>query len=1363
MKFKSSIIAFLLLAVAPFAMNVVEDSRSRFVADDEVLDASVYGCIDELGKAVPGSRFAPENSTLADSSDVPYRIYRVAVPAGAKPKVSVSVKKTIPLGASYCEGAILRFSPVRASAPFMKDGLWMVDVYVPLYERSGSSVRLRKNFRLEVDFAMTGSGTNPGKRALSRVVNGKGAARFGISQNALRKSLRKAAGDDYSDVQFLARFLVGDRNTDNIASHSADGLYAVDFKTIFNAMPFLQQDSLNGIPLERLRLYGASADTLSAVVPGAAGIAPTHLFEVPIEIRDHSKRGNGPANGIFDDGDTLIFVGYGSSVWKLADKGYYHSVSPYSFYQYFQLGRSSSGEGMRLSKTLPAYKGSAKDVTLMRYLRAEKDLLLRDTYYGKSVDWEGATGKEWFWHWHSRLDSTSNVSVSVPQVLNLPGRVDGGKNLLQVSFFPHRSVWASAAEREKDQVPNVSLSTQSLYERMKEIRYSFAVNGKSYSDADMSLVAYATMQVENVPLKDSGNEYLLTMLPNKRQFDRFDGYTVAYQWNPVVDSAEWYLPGKVSGLIRLPVPNGVSLLKFRDMQPVGILASEGGYAIDSVSASEDVRYLAYRNGVYRTSISVEGLPERAAGLLEDIARINSKTEYLIISAADFVEGAIALGKFRSEGKAVASYATTVVNVEDIYRRYTGGAASPVAIRNYIAYAYSVCPDLKYVLLLGSGHYDYRGIIGKLGKNYMPPFELEDNVTEDFFAVLDSGEMVRTGFYDLDLAVGRLPVSTPAELSAYLDKAKDYDMLERFDHSEWRNTYLLTADDAKNGTGVDRTGHTALQEHLSRSMDSLAKSLNYHLNLKKVYLLDYEEDAAGQKKPAAEDLLNVLNQGALITTYFGHGSKTDWASEGLLKPSYLSRVSNTGRYTILNSFSCIVGRFDEGVNRSLSEEFLIAQSKGSIASIGAARETFATNNEHFGRNFLFNLLSIDAATLGEAFMRAKNTDARPMTSFNNSIEYRQRYNNEHYVLIGEPVIQMLHNGFKVSLDQKIDTLKALDKVKISGTVSGMDNGVIEISMRESRKTKKLSLGDPEQPEDSIDVLYDGTLVYSEKVPVVGGRYETDFVTPRKISFGDTAVEFTAWAYSNSERAIGRYRVGGITISGFSAYADSIQDTVPPTITIQNCFTKGSENSYADGQTVRLQSPACLQVIIEDSTAIDFREYADEGVSFEVEGVENPYHPYPYLEQSSKRAVVRKSFVAEKYPEGTYTFRVHALDVLGNSSIKTINLEISEDMKAGLADVFNVPNPVGKKGTTFYFKNLALGRESTVNIFIYNQHGRLVKVIKDAVSGVTHWDGRDNFGRPLANGLYHYVVRSEVPASGNFKAKTWTKKQKLLISR
>jgi flagellar hook assembly protein FlgD len=57
---------------------------------------------------------------------------------------------------------------------------------------------------------------------------------------------------------------------------------------------------------------------------------------------------------------------------------------------------------------------------------------------------------------------------------------------------------------------------------------------------------------------------------------------------------------------------------------------------------------------------------------------------------------------------------------------------------------------------------------------------------------------------------------------------------------------------------------------------------------------------------------------------------------------------------------------------------------------------------------------------------------------------------------------------------------------------------------------------------------------------------------------------------------------------------------------------------------------------------------------------------------------------------------------------------------------------------------VNRTSTVSIRIYNQNGRLVQRINNARSGVTTWDGRDFYGRKLANGLYHYVVTCDVEA-------------------
>jgi len=356
--------------------------------------------------------------------------------------------------------------------------------------------------------------------------------------------------------------------------------------------------------------------------------------------------------------------------------------------------------------------------------------------------------------------------------------------------------------------------------------------------------------------------------------------------------------------------------------------------------------------------------------------------------------------------------------------------------------------------------------------------------------------------------------------------------------------------------------------------------------------------------------------------------------------------------------------------------------------------------------------------------------------------------------------MPSSDLKVSLNKSLDSIKALDRMSLSGTVEGMDDGFVNLELREGRSVKRMALN---VSDDSINVFYDGGLIYSEKIPVKGGKFSTEFVTPRKISIGDTAAEFSAWAYTSNTSSVGRSWIRNILISGVSDYAESLNDTVPPTIQIQSCYASGTATDFAEGETVKLQSPACLQVVVEDATALDFREQADEGISFEVSGVQEPFHPWPYLEQTSKRAKLRMNFSTEQYPAGNYIFRVYANDVLGNMSTKMINVEITDDMESGLADVFNAPNPVGKKGTTFYFKNLAVDRDSKVDIFIYNQNGKLVRVIKDAVSGVTHWNGHDNHGRLLANGLYHYVVRSTVSATENFGKKTWTKKQKLLISR
>lgn len=1361
----------MLLAVPALASNIVEDSRSRFVLDDEVVDSQPHKCTDRDGLELDlnGARtFLPERAYVDDDNSVPYRTYRVALPSRQSPSVSISGETFASLGANHCSEvdtsrASLRFDAVKASEPYFKDGLWMTDIRVPLYVKKNGSVALRKQYRLSVNFKGSTAGENPGNRALSYVVNRKAAEKFGVPMNGARKAARKAGANQTSDVTFLAQFLVGDKN---LGSFSEDGLYSVDFKTIRNSLvPLGRQNELDGIPVGKICLYGASPDTLSSVGPGAEERNPNHIFEIPIEVRDHSPYSNTP-DGTFDEGDSIVFVGYGSAFWKRADRedssyvngfmDYFHSYSPYSFTQSFLLGVKENGLGKRLSDGLPEVNASGKDLDWLRYVRAEKDAILRDTYFGKDLDWESSTGKEWFWVWGETYDSVEVApsTLNTKETMVLPGLVPGGKNFVAISYFPNRSVWDNTGFGKQN--VDSGESGRPYASRMDHIWFVFDVNGskatsqKFLEEPKVTLMPGGNFRMDNATLMAEGNQYSLKMLPSER-FERFDGYSVAYQWIPEVDSAEWLLPGAVSGVINVPVPAGTQVMKFVNFQPVGFLSANGETAKDSVSAEDDVRYLAVRKNTFRPGLKVSGIPAKNESVISDLSRPNSKLEYLIITSTEFLSEAIALAEFRSNGEASSTFLTGVVAVEDIYRKYTAGRLSPAAIRNYIAYVREVCPNLNYVLLAGSGHFDYRGIYGKFGPIYIPPFEREDAVSDDFYAILDSGEVVGYGTYDLDVSIARLPVSSTTDFSNYIRKVKSYEKSGSMDFSDWRSTILFSADDAWNSGHQDNSKHTVTTEDLSVTLDQASLSNGVRWNFKKVYLLDYEEDAAAQKKGAAEDFVNVLNQGALFTSYFGHGSMTDWASEGLLKISYIPRLNNKGRNTILGSFSCTVGRFDYGSVTSLSEAFLLASDVGAIASVGATRETWGSSNKNLARNYLLNAVALGRTYLGDALRYGKRS-GNTKTQFT-----LDRYNDERYVLFGEPVLALPSFPGSVKLDQNLDTLKALDKVTLSGSVDYIQNGYVDLTITEGRVSRYLNL---QVNDDSIVVFNEGNLIFSEEVPVKDGRFETQFITPRKLAFGDTAAEIRLWAYDNRSSRVSKYLQRNVLIEGISSYADSLKDTIPPEITIQPCYV-GAKTGFSNGETVKLRAPACLQVVVDDSTALDFRDQADEGISFEIVGVKEPFHPWPYLEQMSKHAKMRMNFTENIYPAGKYAFKVRAQDVIGNRSEKMVYLEITDDLAVGLQNVYNVPNPVGKKGTTFYFKDLAVDMGANVDIFIYNQNGKLVKVIKDAVSGVTHWNGRDNHGRLLANGLYHYVVRSQVKVGGD--KKTFTKKQKLLISR
>jgi len=1314
----------LFIPISLFALEIQRDAANAFIFTDGVAGLRQGPC---LG--------TPENANYFGSAEVPgipFRTYVIALPSSLPPSISLENIKSEVLNGKPC-GAEQNPRSLQVGTPYLKDNLWRVKINVPLVYSNGASWSLRRKFKVLVNFNEGSKGFSAPKRALTYVENKTAAAKFGIKQASTLRTVRKPVASSMEGIDWLARIGIGSKEL----TEMADGMHALSFDDLRN----VAGSDIDGIPISNLRLFSASPDTLTEML--GEEIFP-NAEEIPILAKDKN------ANGIFDKGDSIIFFGYGTALWKksnsLRGMDYYFSHSPYDFYQYFYLG--AGGKGKSLNKITKNINGT-DTINWKKYVRSEKDLILRDHYFSNDFNAiEENTGKEWFWKWCAR-DSTITVEPYDFQNIRKLTGLRGDSLWLGVSFFPRRST-----------TYNEKFSSLDWKKRMEGIRFNFYFQGREQRNIIDTIEGGSFVFTSN-GAQQNDNLYKLE-ISSSGQPDRFDGLSIAYRYNINTSGGdEWLFPGNARGAVRIPVPANMQLVKTKNFIPIEILErASNGYANDTISYDGDTKYFLFRENIYKKPAFVEAIPKRASSVSEPL-KIPGSTEYLILTSEKLQNSGVTLKQFRESGEAITRFNTAVVLTEDIYRNH-GAKFSPVAIRDYIRYAKNNCPNLKYVLLAGGGNYDYRKIRQNSRDNLIPPYEAEDISTDDFFAVLDSGEAVRFGKYELSLAIGRLPVLNTVEFDNYIQKAKDYEKISIMDNGIWRNTVILSADDATQAQKLDHTHHTQQMENTALLVDSLLQDQNFAIDWRKISLLQYDIEGGTKKPGATKELLLRLNQGALFTFYYGHGNTVQWADEDLLNSSSLSNIFNEKKYTILGSFSCLVARFDDAVQISFSEVYVNTKSKGAIAAIGSLRESYASHNVDLATKILKFSMITPNALLGEAILKAKQSSSYDFSS--------QRYNNEKYVLLGEPVLSMPKQEINLKLDSTPDSIQALQKLKISGTAS-VQSGKVRLQVLEGEKYRYL---EQKKCKDNFggdfrcyaNIKIPGNPIYSEEVQIKNKKFSTEFVTPRKLSLGDTNAQIRLWAYKAGDAEIGRMAEKGISLSGTSSYADSIKDHSPPSIKIYPCMRSGITNPYAENAQVSLDIPACLDVVIEDSTGIDYREEADEGISFELSPVASPWHPWSFSEQTGKRAVTRVNF-GLSYDPGNYVFKVRAQDILGSVALRSIRLSLNKDNRDGLADVFNAPNPIKKNGTTFYFKDLSgLDRKSSVSIKIFDQNGKLVKVMNNVISGEpsAYWDGRDSRGRLLANGLYHYVVQNTVsPLEGGGKKKVFEKKQKLVISR
>ena len=174
-----------------------------------------------------------------------------------------------------------------------------------------------------------------------------------------------------------------------------------------------------------------------------------------------------------------------------------------------------------------------------------------------------------------------------------------------------------------------------------------------------------------------------------------------------------------------------------------------------------------------------------------------------------------------------------------------------------------------------------------------------------------------------MAIGRLPVLSPAELAGVVAKIQAYESLG----GSWVDQALFIADNVDGGS------------NFAAESDQLESALTGDFDVAKVYL-DAQTPAA-----AHDAVVAAFEAGTNYVQYVGHGGLDRFADESVLTNADVAGLINGGRAPVVAALTCAVNRFELPDYPALGEELVRSATGGATAVFapsglgqhGAARE------------------------------------------------------------------------------------------------------------------------------------------------------------------------------------------------------------------------------------------------------------------------------------------------------------------------------------------------------------------------------------------------------------------------------------------
>jgi len=745
------------------------------------------------------------------------------------------------------------------------------------------------------------------------------------------------------------------------------------------------------------------------------------------------------------------------------------------------------------------------------------------------------------------------------------------------------------------------------------------------------------------------------------------------------------------------------------------------------------------------SLQQQAFLEAPLTSLENLRSSTERADHIVIYYDGFRAAADSLAAWRREHLplwgATAPFEAKTVPISALYDQFSGGRTDPAAIRNFLRAAFynwngGGSPRRPtFVTFLGDASYDFKDLTGRapagqpgtLVPTYEDNFDyivLRQFATDDWMLNVDNAAVVIPDFLG-----GRVPVGDPATaLAVVRGKVLAYERNSPL--GEWRNRVMLIADDNMQGERVDLLGWIHLEQ-----TDSLNVSYTPpHLDREYVYLHTYPTGPGASKPGAKAAIRNGVIDGVSLVNFVGHGSPFQLADERVLLDSDVGALTNSPRFTVLVAASCDVGKFSDPTVQSLGERLITSTAGGAIGVISATELAFSTQN----------------ATLNEGVYRAlfrRDTVCQYHTPLSAALLATKTgsVNPQKYQLMGDAATLMTlprlwvdlaltdSVGNPVSEAGRGQTVSFQGRVRTCPGEEGEAlpfDGVVRLLIEDSQEIGVV---------DDVSYNYKAGAIYRGDVGVTNGEFDGRFVVPMEAREGDRG---RVRAYVEGRTAGEGFDSdgAGCVATRISPGAPPADDVAGPRITLS--FVGGSTSVRPD---------AVLTVDLFDESGILTTDHTPQnGIIVTVDG------------STTSRADITESFryAADSYQSGRAQYQLPGLSV----GPHTVSVSAADNLASGLSagahrswtsldftvvdqpslritHAYLFPNPTESRweGGGGQFVVDAPGDSVNVLLRIYTASGRLIRTLT-VFGGLGQvqapWDGLDEEGQPLANGVYFF---------------------------